>query len=353
MSGRVVRWSRRRVAGVAALLVLAGAMGAMGVSLACFLYMPVTQRGKGNGISYRDAQAAKPLSVNFEASDFSTGFGVTTRMDYWYWVTAQHSPMAVGLTSCAVGWPMRAFESSDPGFAGAASQAEFARAQTAAMSRPSSSNLPKFLHAHPYRELPTAVLPLGLAVDTLVFAAATGGLWFGFSTARAARRRRAGKCLSCGYPLGALARCPECGRGGCAVALAAFLAVAACSGCRFNGSSLYSELPSPDFERIMREQFRPGMAYAEVEDALQDLRLSHEHGPVPSRNGDTPERGIMARIEPGGPSLGDPWSRARDGLLYLRFAGDHTLDEVAFVPPRERRHDDAGREVLLVTGATP
>jgi hypothetical protein len=349
MSGRVVKSSSGRVLTVAALLLCMGAFETVAVSLACFLYMPVAQKTRGNGISFGDAQAARPLSVNFEASDLSTGFGVTMRMDYWYWVTEQHSPMAVGLTSCAVGWPMRAFESPDPGFQGATTQAEFARAQTAAMSRPHSTKLPKFLHARPYRAFPTAIRPLGLAVDAVAFGGATALLWFGLATVRSARRRRAGRCLTCGYPVGGLSRCPECGRAGIVALIAALLMPAVFLGCSYNGSPLYSQLPRAEIEQTVQGRFTVGMPYDDVEDAIRGLKLSHDHCLLPSRDGRAPERGIAAYVERAGVSL-DPYHRTTDGWLYFWFSGDQRLDEVAFRPPREQRDDDPAGTVVLMKG---
>jgi len=61
--------------------------------------------------------------------------------------------------------------------------------------------------------LPLRILPLGFAIDTLLFASAWWLFLFAFPTTRRFIRTRRGMCLACGYgPLGgASERCPECG----------------------------------------------------------------------------------------------------------------------------------------------
>lgn len=52
---------------------------------------------------------------------------------------------------------------------------------------------------------------LGLGVNTLVFGGACWLLITGAGAARRWRRRRRGRCAACGYDLGDLETCPECG----------------------------------------------------------------------------------------------------------------------------------------------
>jgi hypothetical protein len=65
------------------------------------------------------------------------------------------------------------------------------------------------------RRLPLAVLPLGCAVNSLIFAMCILGVMVGRDTWRAWRRSRAGCCVYCGYDLATLPItiecCPECG----------------------------------------------------------------------------------------------------------------------------------------------
>jgi hypothetical protein len=60
--------------------------------------------------------------------------------------------------------------------------------------------------------LPVAVLPLGSAANSAVFAL----VWFvavaGPPKLRRWHRRRRGRCVACGYPIGPLPVCSECGR---------------------------------------------------------------------------------------------------------------------------------------------
>jgi hypothetical protein len=62
--------------------------------------------------------------------------------------------------------------------------------------------------------LPTRILPLGFALNTLLAAGVVLGVVEGLGAARRWRRRSKGRCPSCNYDRGGLARdaaCPECG----------------------------------------------------------------------------------------------------------------------------------------------
>lgn len=61
------------------------------------------------------------------------------------------------------------------------------------------------------RVIPLEPIWSGLLLNTLVFGAAFLAFGTGLSMLRARGRRRANRCVSCGYPLGELACCPECG----------------------------------------------------------------------------------------------------------------------------------------------
>ncbi len=61
------------------------------------------------------------------------------------------------------------------------------------------------------RRLPLEPLWGGLAADTLILGAAAWAFTAGPCALRRYRRRIRGQCTSCGYLLGDLARCPECG----------------------------------------------------------------------------------------------------------------------------------------------
>jgi len=62
---------------------------------------------------------------------------------------------------------------------------------------------------------PATVAPQGLMIDTLFYAAIWFGVFFGFTSAKRAIRRKRGRCPRCGYDLrGDLAAgCSECGWG--------------------------------------------------------------------------------------------------------------------------------------------
>jgi hypothetical protein len=60
-------------------------------------------------------------------------------------------------------------------------------------------------------ELPLMCLPAGFVINTAVWGAAAGALVLGAPALLRWRRRRRGLCPACGYAVGALGRCPECG----------------------------------------------------------------------------------------------------------------------------------------------
>ena len=69
-----------------------------------------------------------------------------------------------------------------------------------------------------FRQIPLHIIPLGLSLDSLVYAAPLAGIillprWM--RRLRRASRRRRGHCPACNYDLRGLARnspCPECGK---------------------------------------------------------------------------------------------------------------------------------------------
>jgi hypothetical protein len=54
-------------------------------------------------------------------------------------------------------------------------------------------------------------IPVGWLIDAGVFSLATWMVVFGFVNVRGLARRRRGRCLRCGYPLGTASTCTECG----------------------------------------------------------------------------------------------------------------------------------------------
>jgi len=64
------------------------------------------------------------------------------------------------------------------------------------------------------RFLPMVILPLGFALNTLLAAGVLLGVVESFAFARGRRRRRKGRCFTCGYDRSGIASdapCPECG----------------------------------------------------------------------------------------------------------------------------------------------
>ncbi len=94
----------------------------------------------------------------------------------------------VELVRC--GWPLAVLESAEV----FADETPYARPDP---NRPA---------AIPYR-----IEPLGLAISATMYASALWTLWAVPLAFRRWRRLRRGSCLTCGYELADLARCPECG----------------------------------------------------------------------------------------------------------------------------------------------
>jgi hypothetical protein len=63
----------------------------------------------------------------------------------------------------------------------------------------------------PFRRLPLEPLWPGLLVDSALYAGVVAVGFLGFTTLRGRARRRRGRCIACGYPVGSGGRCPECG----------------------------------------------------------------------------------------------------------------------------------------------
>lgn len=101
------------------------------------------------------------------------------------------------MTTVAFGWPMRSLS-----FA-----ANFADDGPPYRSR-------AIWYHTPAREwaLPTTAIWRGLIVNAVLYAGVIWLLFFGVSCWRRHRRTRRGRCAACGYDVGPLERCPECGQ---------------------------------------------------------------------------------------------------------------------------------------------
>jgi hypothetical protein len=141
-----------------------------------------------------------PLDWNPEVLIVARSFGVTERM----WsadVTRDRSGRLVW--SCEYGWPLPSLgiEAYDPGVFGNTMQTD-------------AIDAPRWLRPKGPQWLPTAVLPLGFALNTLFYASVLLGLVECVAFARRRVRRGRGRCASCGYDRAGLAEgsaCPECG----------------------------------------------------------------------------------------------------------------------------------------------
>jgi len=108
----------------------------------------------------------------------------------------------------ATGWPLRAMAASFRATPDARGQRiDWTPKSGIAFERPAP------LQGNPPATLPLRVLPLGFALDILIFAAAWCLVLFALPTTRRFLRWRRGACLKCGYgPLPSPdGRCSECG----------------------------------------------------------------------------------------------------------------------------------------------
>lgn len=136
------------------------------------------------------------------------------------WAKGVPTPPRPGLMRHSFGWPMRAMYYDHALHSGGrlskAELQEFFDQFTAAAGFRNGKRFPDWVPVArgSFRAMPRAVLPLGFAIDTLVFAGLFALLVRGPGVLRRWRRRRRGLCVRCGYSRTGLAEggvCPECG----------------------------------------------------------------------------------------------------------------------------------------------
>ncbi len=117
---------------------------------------------------------------------------------------------AVGIaTIWHIGVPWRSMQILDLGWVGE-------KAERQAIWWGSTSSIEKgWRFEYPFRShiigLALQPLPIGFALNTLVYAAGLWGVRYGPGRIRRFNRRRRGLCVTCGYDIAGLPRCPECG----------------------------------------------------------------------------------------------------------------------------------------------
>lgn len=154
-----------------------------------------------------------PTSPDLQVQIENTGF----RVDAWHATGPR-----VGEVSAAIyrsGWPMLAMERRQVREARGATNREQWVVSGAggpgsgiAVPDPLRPLLPAATRPFRHR-IPLVPLPLGFAVNTVLAAGAMYAVLFGPQHLVRARRRTLGLCLICGYDVGPLAVCPECGEG--------------------------------------------------------------------------------------------------------------------------------------------
>jgi hypothetical protein len=91
-----------------------------------------------------------------------------------------------------VGWPLLAFTSPAVRFSEATSYAEFQAARKHAYRATTTTAAPDFVRAQPHRIVPARILPLGFAVNTLLYGAVAGAVLFAPGAVRRACAAAAG-----------------------------------------------------------------------------------------------------------------------------------------------------------------
>jgi hypothetical protein len=193
--------------------LIGGLIATVIVAAACLFYSRSHMVEDHGGISSDDRS---PGAVTFKHGQRYAGFGYREWMDCYataFKTASGSSIIGAGVTSGWCGWPFLAFATPRHHFAShCANRTEWDKIVKTAYARSSTSDVvPPFFRVRPSRQIPTRPAGAGLVGDVLFYAVLIGGCWFGLSAARRAWRRRRGRCSACGYPMGGLARCPECG----------------------------------------------------------------------------------------------------------------------------------------------
>jgi hypothetical protein len=222
--GLVKRGVRSRLIVKLTLCTLAGAVVTWGVAWGCALWAPLgpmsQEPGFADDFALRRAAAlglssgsdiAKPLlsrrvarGPGYLSEYFSLGTrGSTDRPGVHVFLAVIPRRAIEG----RAGWPWAAFQSGmvlDPKLS------IMDGIEAPAVLKPEESS--------GMRLLPTRMLPLGFALNTLLAAGVLLGVVEGVAFARRRVRRAKGRCVACGYDRGGFegdaAACPECGMSG-------------------------------------------------------------------------------------------------------------------------------------------
>jgi hypothetical protein len=201
------RWIR--AAGVALVCLLGGAGMTAIVAALCLMYAPARMVEDHGGVTGDDRA---PGVVGFRHGQLYAGIGYREWMDYYWTSFEKGSVSGAGVSAVRCGWPFLALSTPPERFPPTVTAGEWQQAIKVAYAKPTIANVaPAFLRARATRPLPTRPLVLGLLGDAVFYGAGIAALWYSVPAARRAMRRRRGQCASCGYALGGLATCPECG----------------------------------------------------------------------------------------------------------------------------------------------
>jgi hypothetical protein len=191
----------RRLITKLTLCTLAGAVVTWAVAWGCALWGPGTDQKE---VEFREA-GRWPVEVPAAWGSFpGLRMEETTPVRHstsWCSVAPQFTSKMVTITE--VGWPVR-------------SMAGVTRSRHRHESlRDTTVRAPKWMRPNQHCDgIPTRILPVGFAINTLFAMGLLLGLVEGLAFARRRARRAKGLCPSCGYDRGGLAKdaaCPECG----------------------------------------------------------------------------------------------------------------------------------------------
>ncbi len=126
-------------------------------------------------------------------------------------------------------------------------------------------------------------------------------------------------------------------------------------GCSLNSSPLHTELSAPEFDRVVREHFKPGMPGVDADRLLSRWGVAHRAARMPVWLSEVKNaQGLEADIR--APGVNSEWAYWKWdwGRLYLWFDSSDRLAQIAYSPPDARRPDHPRpTHVIALDGAAP
>jgi len=219
-ASRRSRDSAGRRGGALVVFLICGALLNILVAALCLCYAPTGQTAGGLvGISATDGIGHPLHALARKPANHFEGLGVLIVGIEYFWVLPPTPPQldlaqlsAVEIDTIRAGWPLTSLDTSDYDMSGATSYAAFARLASASGDRPSTFNLGLTRLGAKHRPIPTRIVPIGFAFNSVLYAVLIGAVARFGTAQRRGHRLRSGRCPDCAYPLTGGPICPECGR---------------------------------------------------------------------------------------------------------------------------------------------